>query len=335
VLFGGEGMDTASYANAATGINVSLLTGVGEAGEAADDVLGSIENVIGSDQADSIGGDNGANKLAGGGGNDIFDAAWGNDTVIGGDGSDQIRGGGGDDSLYGGTGLIDYLEGGGGADKLFGGSGQNFATYLLASSGVTLDLGSGGTGGEAAGDTYSSIEGAYGSWFDDTVTGSGNGDTIRGSLGQDVISGGAGNDLLEGEGGNDTIDGGVGSDLIRGGDGLDILTGGDVSDDFFVFDGTSASGVGAGKRDLVTDFSGGGDDRLQFQFDASTSAAGWQTFTFIGKQAFTAEGQIRFGYSGGDTIVRVNTTGTTGAELEVQLEGEIDLSQWDFIFFTA
>ena len=47
-LRGGAGRDTASYANAAAGVTVSLAAGTGTVGEAAGDVLTEIENVTGS-----------------------------------------------------------------------------------------------------------------------------------------------------------------------------------------------------------------------------------------------------------------------------------------------
>ena len=65
-----------------------------------------------------------------------------------------MNGGGGDDTLIGGA----------GGDSLTGGTGSgDWADYTTAFSGVTANLASGGTGGDAAGDTYSTIENLRGS----------------------------------------------------------------------------------------------------------------------------------------------------------------------------
>lgn len=47
--------------------------------------------------------------------------------------------------------------------------------------------------------TLSGFEGLWGSWHNDTLTGSAAGDDIRGSLGNDTIEGGGGDDLLFGD----------------------------------------------------------------------------------------------------------------------------------------
>jgi Ca2+-binding RTX toxin-like protein len=63
------------------------------------------ENVIGTDNADSITGDNKANKLEGGNGNDTINGGVGNDSLDGGKGNDTLIGGVGNDTLNGGTGM--------------------------------------------------------------------------------------------------------------------------------------------------------------------------------------------------------------------------------------
>ena len=53
-----------------------------------------------------------------------------------------------------------------GADTLIGGAGdQDAASYQDALLGVIVNLALGGTGGEAAGDTYSGVEYVYGSAY--------------------------------------------------------------------------------------------------------------------------------------------------------------------------
>jgi ELWxxDGT repeat protein len=97
----------------------------------------------------------------------------------------------------------------------------------------------------------------------DTLIGTGGADTINGLGGDDSITGLAGPDRLSGSGGDDRISGGAGADRINGGTGNDRLDGGagndrltgDAGADRFVFAGRFG-------RDVVTDFSLRGDDRI-------------------------------------------------------------------------
>lgn len=149
-LQGGAGVDTVSYVgsdgldtNRATGVTIALGTagsngvGSGTGSEAAGDVLIGIENVLGSQFADSVTGSDGDNILKGNRGNDTLAGgagahtnmtlttfALGNDVLLGDDGSDTLRGGLGEDNLDGGA-DNDVLEGGGDRDVLAGGDGND------------------------------------------------------------------------------------------------------------------------------------------------------------------------------------------------------------------
>ncbi|MDD7912172.1 DUF5801 repeats-in-toxin domain-containing protein, partial [Pseudovibrio exalbescens] len=121
--------------------------------------------------------------------------ARGDDTVIGGAGNDTIDGGKGND----------VLEGGAGADALYGGEGNDTASYAGSSEAVTVNLADGtASGGDATGDTLSSIENLIGSDHDDTLTGDDNANQIEGGLGADLLTGGEGNDTIKGGEGTDT-----------------------------------------------------------------------------------------------------------------------------------
>ncbi len=78
---GGDGIDTISYANSSAGVNVNLNTG--SATGNGDDFLLNFENVIGSNQNDTITGNTGNNVLTGSGGDDtfVFGLNSGNDTI--------------------------------------------------------------------------------------------------------------------------------------------------------------------------------------------------------------------------------------------------------------
>lgn len=103
-LDGGEGSDTASYVNAETGVNVSLMRPKSNTGEARGDTYVSIENITGSAFNDVLKGDHKANVINGGAGDDILEGFGGDDVLIGGEGADILKGGAGADTLTGGCG---------------------------------------------------------------------------------------------------------------------------------------------------------------------------------------------------------------------------------------
>lgn len=165
---GGYGIDTVSYKGSSAGVTVDLVNGTARGGDAdgpvqivgrgtaiKHDILVNFENVIGSHFDDHLIGDDGVNEL------------------------------------YGGMG-DDRLTGGGGADILNGGRGSDTADYSDATSGLSLSL----WWGQSGGDTYISIENLAGSGFNDTM---------KGDLSGNVLTGQGGNDLLEGGGGDDTL----------------------------------------------------------------------------------------------------------------------------------
>lgn len=147
---------------------------------------------------------------------DIGLGTTGADTMHGGNGLDRLFGDDGDDFLYGDA-DSDILDGGAGADTLDGGSGRDAASYMGSATGLTVDMmNAGANTGDAVGDSFVSIEGLWGSSFDDNLYGDNNDNTLIGSHGNDVLDGRGGNDLLQGGTGSDTFvfGSGTGNDVI-------------------------------------------------------------------------------------------------------------------------
>jgi Ca2+-binding RTX toxin-like protein len=145
------------------------------------------------------------------------------DVLVGGSESEVLLGLGGNDQLMGGVGGDDVLDGGAGADLIDGGIGFDTLVFWTATAGVALSLVTGGTGGDAEGDVYISIENIYGTAFNDLLEGDNQANTILGGDGDDVIRGRGGHDLLFGGNGSDTFYGGDGTDEIDGGGGIDYV----------------------------------------------------------------------------------------------------------------
>ncbi|HEY5411301.1 MAG TPA: hypothetical protein VIJ94_11310 [Caulobacteraceae bacterium] len=168
-LNGGNGTDTASYADATSGVTVSLLvTSAQNTGGAGTDTLRGIENLTGSPF---------------------------NDILTAGSAGSVLQGMGGDDTLVSGA----------GNDTLDGGAGNDTASYATATAGVTVSLALSGqqnTGGGGK-DTLISIETLIGSKFNDTLTAGPGGSDIQGGAGNDTLVSGPGNDTFDGGAGTD------------------------------------------------------------------------------------------------------------------------------------
>ena len=215
---GGAGEDWIDFSQATNGVFVDLLAGTAR-GE-GDDTLTRIEHVRGSAFDDWLIGDNGINLFRGGPGDDLIDGGMGFDivdytdnvagvtvdlvaqTADGPDGHDTLR------SIAGayGSAYVDTLigndddnvfRGGDGADILRGGEGQDVAMYNDAPAGIVVNLATGLRTGWAADDVFDSIEGIYGTDFDDVLTGDAQDNVFRGAGGTDNIDGGAGVDTLD------------------------------------------------------------------------------------------------------------------------------------------
>lgn len=206
VLDGGAGIDTLSYEKAAAAVVVNLRRAAKEdgspdpaaapdtiamvepAGENGKGGISTFENLVGSRFDDTLTGDNQANRIEGGAG------------------KDSLAGAGGDDVLVGGA----------GADALAGGAGLDTADYATSLGAVNVDLDGTGTGNDAQGDTYLSVENLRGSIFGDVLRGTDG--LLLGFGTPDVRIIGADNIIdpnISGLAVTDTVDGGNGIDTLR------------------------------------------------------------------------------------------------------------------------
>jgi Ca2+-binding RTX toxin-like protein len=305
-LSGGFGSDRATYANAAAAVVVNLSSAAVNTGEAAGDTYNSIESITGSAFNDRLTGTNGINS------------------ILGGTGADSIRGLGGSDNLYGNEGN-DVLEGGLGRDYLSGGFGSDRATYANAAAAVVVNLSNTTVNaGEAAGDTYNSIEYLTGSDFNDSLTGDGGANGISGSNGADLINGQAGGDTIFGGSGNDNINGHLGSDTLTG----------NAGNDTFTFN----TALGVGNIDMVSDFNVF-DDSFALDNAVFAKIAGVGVLSpaqFVANAAgvaTTANQHIIYDTSDGRLIYDSNGNAPGGAVVFAQLNAGLGIINADFSIF--
>jgi serralysin len=132
----------------------------------------------------------------------------------------------------------------------------------------------------------------------------------------------AGDDRLYGDAGRDTLLGSAGKDWLSGGPGGDV----------FRWQSTGAVGSDPSRADLVRDFSHSARDRLDVsRIDANALRSGNQAFAFIGKDDFTAAGQVRYEVAGSEARVLLNTDADFNAEGIIRLIGIRSLTSGDFL----
>jgi len=296
-IAGGVGTDTASYAGAGGAVVMGLLA-QGQAfntGGAGTSLLTGIENLLGSDFNDTLGGDLGANTLGGGAGNDVL-FAWG--------GNDSLEGGIGNDTLYGSS---------GGADTLSGGAGDNI--YQVNGSGTVVVPGGGtdiafvtvdgwpvpsGMSAVYLASGATQVQGGPGA--DILVANAAAGSRLAGGDGDDTLWGYGFADTLEGQAGADVLRGGGGDDVLVGGAGNDQLVGGSGADRFLYAD--AANGY-----DQVFDFSRADGDRIVIAYSG-------------GPRSFDELGVTELG---GSTILGFGTT-------RIDIYGVTALTAADVVF---
>jgi Ca2+-binding RTX toxin-like protein len=217
-------IDIADYSiNPYNGIKVNLSLASGQVydnGNGGSDTLIGIEEIRGSNYADTFVGSNGADTIRGGTGNDTFTGGSGNDTFYGEAGDDLFISSynDGDNTYYGGTtdeingDTIDYSGITNSEYKVVGDlSNSNISVYN------SLDV-------LQKTDTIYNIE---------NLTGGAGNDTLRGNTSKNTLKGGAGNDTLYVSEGGDRLFGEAGDDTFIFENGIDgsgaVIDGGTTS----------------------------------------------------------------------------------------------------------
>ena len=203
--------DTLSYRSSSAGVTVNLATATASGGDATGDEIetfdvdydhdgdgggadptdavetefSTFENIIGSAHRDVLTGDDRMNVINGGAGDD---------TIKGGRSDDTLQGGPGADTLDGGHTRTSNTD----PSDMF----TDTASYSFAQAGVTVDLDAGrGTGGDAMGDRFVSIEHFMGSGNDDMFIAGEDPDSIDGSthMSDNIVGGEADHDGSDGD----------------------------------------------------------------------------------------------------------------------------------------
>jgi Ca2+-binding RTX toxin-like protein len=276
---GGSGSDRASYYAIPGAVHVDLrIQGTAQNTLAGGwDTLVNVENVAGSEFADTLIGNQNANWFWSHGGADSISGNAGNDTfwIPSGDGA-VVNGGQG----------FDVISFRGRVDDT--GTDTGGVTYTIGNG--TQDIGRGLV-------TSTSIEGAEGSEFNDTLNGNNQANELSGFIGDDVVNGGGGDDLIYGDhsirevgenvsaydysdpayAGNDTLSGGGGDDLIYGNAGDDVIHG----------DGGADTIIGGAGADFID--GGAGADTFVYESASESSST---TFDTLSGSNFNGQDQI-------------------------------------------
>jgi Ca2+-binding RTX toxin-like protein len=324
-LDGGDGVDTVTYANAGSAVTVTLVSqepqdtlGAGE------DMLVSIENLVGSAFGDTLTGNAANNMIDGGAGADDMAGGTGDDTYVvdagdvvtenAGEGNDTVRtalngyalaanvenlvlldgaiggtGNGGDNEL---TGNADdnTLDGGGGIDTVILDGHITDYDFALSGGNITVTSDAGGT------DTLIGIERIKVGGLAYTIAAG----TNLANNGAGAVAGGAGADILLGFNGIDELLGNGGDDILIGGGSQDTMVGGAGNDTYIV-----------NSTDFVNETGGDGIDTIYSAVtrnlqNAAHAAGDVENVTLIGSGNIAALGNaldnVLTGNSGNNTL---------------------------------
>jgi Ca2+-binding RTX toxin-like protein len=354
ILNGGNGTDEARFQQSTAGVIVNLSAGAitvdsvtvaanrANDGMGGTDTLTSIEDVRGSNFADTLRGSDNVNvrqSFDGGGGNDAIDGGDGIDfasysstaLALGGVSAFIENGSGTVNDKTGGTDTLSNIEGltgtnsadtlaGGFGDQSFrglgrddsidGGAGNDSVSYSLDPSGVVVNLATG-----TATDGWHGVGGLLGMGGTDTLVSIEN---VEGSNYNDDITGDGNANRLEGGAGNDTLTGGGGADQ-------------------FVY----ATAPVAGNADHVTDFVGGGMDQLLLdgsRLPGVTPGPFGPPTSFVSNTsgvATTSSQRLIYNSTNGDLFYDADGSGAGAAQRLFTLDGAPALSAGDIVVYNT
>jgi Ca2+-binding RTX toxin-like protein len=360
---GGGGFNIVTYADATSsgvtptgkGVTVNFATGSATDNWGNADHLSGVQEVIGSQYADTLTGGNAADDslevFVGGAGNDVIDGGTGWDRVLyttspagvtvsmttgsatdGFGGTDtlshieEVWGSPFADSMSGGSGAESF-EGGAGNDTLDGGLGVDRVTYKSSPSGVVVNLKTGtASDGWGSTDTLSNFEQVVGSAYNDLITGSDGNDTLTGGLGNDTLDGGAGVDtaVFAGNFASYLIDSSGSDILVTGPDGIDTLRNFELlqfDDDTFTIDlGTAQNDTLVGGTGDDALFGGAGNDSISGGTGNDVLDGGSGDDTMVGgtgDDTYIVD-------SAGDVVVETDATATVAGVQIADIGGGID-----------
>lgn len=240
-------------------------------------------------------------------------------TINGGTGNDTINGDGGSDKLIGWEGndfyYLNDVNGPNGSlayDAVIEAVGAGSDTVSV----LSLDFRPGLDGYALAVNVENAV--VRGS-LNFALNGNSLKNTLTGNSAYNRLLGQDGNDRLYGANGADELNGGNGNDFLAGGAGRDTIAGGS-GNDVFDYNVVGESSTTINSRDTILGFAINADRIDVSGIDAVPGGAN-DLFSFRGTATFNAAGQIRLQQSGGNTIVEINTVGTSVAEMTIVLMG--------------
>jgi Ca2+-binding RTX toxin-like protein len=241
--------------------------------------------------------------------------------TVGTDDDDSVSGDAGNDTITGAQNSGAIFSGDGGTDTFIQ-TQVAFTTFSSFTGFEVIDL-------RSANFAHSlTVTNAYvSSLVNTTLTVTAQGNTTAITVNGSGVSTAANKLNITGSNNNDTLTGGAGADTLQGGIGVDSMTGG-TNADVFTYTAATESGIGAGNRDIITDFVAGTDDINLAAF------AGTFTFRAAGNGIADFTGgvmQVAWQQTGGNTIVFVDSDGNNATDFEIQLTGTLTLTSSDFV----